>query len=247
MSAPLDLEPSLRRLATEIAAPLRKAIATMRRANLTDHAAAKVAREASGELVAGAFFAAGFPEAAPITGPFTARPLLASELTAAQRVLVEVYADIEEALSTELEQTPHLHGRKVPIPTRFTTLRRWIGAEPPTPLEEEHELDGHRWPLWRHACEADHEEVMAELVDTLPFEEGIAVLDALSHASGYGFDKVPGLYRTARLIKQIKGEGVPWARRQIESWVAAIATGPGAPNGGPEAFSFYERFAPGEP
>lgn len=220
---------------TAIATPLRDAIATLRRANLGKPEAVRVAREASGDLVARAFFAAGFPEAKPISGPFTACPLLASELSAPQRLLVEVYADIDEALSAELEETPHLHGRKVPIPIGHLTLRRWIGKAPPSVLEEEHDLDGRRWPLWRHACDGDGaSDVMRKLVDAVPLAQGIAMLDALSHWSGYGFDPVRNLHRDSRPVREMKDEGVPWARAQIAGWLASIAGGTRIYKGSPQ-------------
>jgi hypothetical protein len=231
-----DLEPSLSRLPSEVAASLRCAIAILRGANLADSAAARDARDASGRKVAEAFFASGFPEAEPISGPSTARPMLADELTAEQRVLVAAYADIEDALNAELEELPHLWGHKLPIPSGAETMRRWIGASDPTALEEEHELNGHRWPLWRHACEGGlhNSKAMTAYIDSLPFAQAVVVMDAVAHRSGYGFTPVRNLYRNARLMRELKDEGVPWARAQIAAWLLAIAVPPRLFRGNPQ-------------
>jgi hypothetical protein len=223
-----DLKPVLSRLPADIAAKLAEAVALLRRADHQKPEASRKARDASGVLVAQAFAAAGFPKAEPVENTARSRPVLASELTAPQRVMVEVYADIEDALIAEVEDTPTLFDKRIPIPIRPETMRRWLGITPPTVLEEELEWKGQRWPLWRHACEGGFRNgaSMRALVDSLPIERALPVIDALSHWSGYGFEDVPNLYRSSRPIREMKGEGVAWARAEIEKIVAATSGPP---------------------
>lgn len=226
---PTDLKPALSRLPTGVAAKLAEAVAVLRRVEpATSEPARKAARDASGELVAEAFALANFPKAENVEKTSRTRPVLASELTPAQRVMVEVYADVEDALTSEVEETPNLFEKFIPIPIRPETMRRWLGVTPPTVLEEEIEWKGKRWPLWRHACEGGlhNTEPMTALVDSLPIGKALPVMDALSRWNGYGFAQVRNLYRYARPMREMKDEGVAWARAELAKMVEATSRPP---------------------
>ncbi len=216
-----------------VAAPLREAVAIFERASLDVASEAREACKASGAQVAAALAAAGFPPA-PTTW-YGVRPMLASELTEAQRRVVEVYADVDELLRAEFRLFPEPGVGGWPIPPTASLIRRWLGLSGASALEEEHTLNGQRWPLWRHGCEPKGAETITALVDALPLDRALGVIDAVSHYNGYGFPRVQNLYRSARCMRELKGEGVAWARAFIERALAAIAA-PSGKGGAAHAF-----------
>ena len=99
------------------------------------------------------------------------------------------------------------------------SARRWIGLDPPGPLEREVVVDGRRLPLWRALRDAQDAPRRLAAVEALPPAERLEVAAALD-ALVWTYRISPQRAQAWELVAGLAGEGRAWA-------LDTMATAPG--------------------
>jgi hypothetical protein len=157
---------------------------------------AKGDRQTGNKMLVEALRAVSFPT----TFPDVVYPL-PSELTPEQRALAERLARTDVFLPWEW------------VPSG-ATARRWLGIDPPGPLETMVEHEGARLPLWRVLCLTQKGPRVPPIVATLPMPLRLDVLAALdTEAWGY---RIHGDARGAwALASSLGAEARDWALARL--------------------------------
>ncbi|MFE4925429.1 hypothetical protein [Streptomyces sp. NPDC056661] len=183
-----------------------KVAMALRRVAAQDDEVGQGEREA---LVRTAFEAVGYPEYSPSV------PIpLASELTPAQRALVECFAHL-----------PPQPLWAFAVPEQVWSLRRWLGLDPPGALEAPAPawLDPDGAPLWRalHGHDADRREKLQRL----PFAQRLEIFCELS-LGAYRMGRGLLLSTLAKVeeLATLGDEGGTVAAR-LADWLVSVADG----------------------
>jgi hypothetical protein len=130
----------------------------------------------------------------------------------------------QRALATLLADRAPLPVHHLAMPLDGWNRRRWLGLEPPGPLEE---LEG-GVPRWRLLAQNEDDEVRTALLCRLPLPARIRAmveldLGAYRLTSGLGDGE---LWVTAACaVDEIDGSGATWAP-PLADWLAGVASGP---------------------
>jgi len=142
----------------------------------------------------------------PATFPHVLYPLV-EELTPVQRRLAEIIARAD--LPAPWELMPE-----------GAAARRWLGIDPPGPLEMLIEHDGRRVPLWRILLLARRTDSPLEVLETLPIAQR---LDALA-SDDFWVYRIDGNLRAIWAIaSKLTAEGRAWALARLHAPPLPIA------------------------